>query len=1217
MHTGKETRFAMPLLFALLIGCFVGCFSDPSSAPRRGGSGGMDSLGGASGAAGETDTPQGDAGDGDAGATAEPGTCRVVKADPLPQRSSILSNTVVATEREVFIDEIWTLFSSQCKGCHIDQGQGSFQVTQKNYAAKLRAPEVMQRLTSEDPLFVMPPIPAKAYSTRGDGDPVRDLVKLLTEWGNAGYPADYFVEKLADTGESPYAMSKATGEAFTNIGTCVPEMNSGFGSDTKTMAELDAAFAARKADPNGAQPQDQIGLPTELADTDFTSFDSEVLSRRGVIAFSPAYPLWSDDAGKLRYVRVPLGKSIVFNPKTQHFDIPDNTRFYKTFMKEVTDGEGKQRWRKMETRLIVVRKDTLPTSDPNYVPQSLFGTYKWDEAETHATLLRDALRNGQPFADDVVNYVWNEVQEAEIRATKPDNLTYALEFKQVIRHWAIPGSKRCIHCHEGSVGGNFILGFTPLQINRRPLGEGGVYEEPQPDELTQLQRLIDLGVVSGVDSPSQVVKLEDTQRDRKDPQGDPTVPRNDLELRAQAYLLANCAHCHNPNGFPSVANKELIPLLNFYPDAQGGVFQFPLERYSPRITRGFDNSQIAYITPSLRDLIPLDQTNYVLKYGAIDPNSPTGVPFMDAPWRSLIYRNTQTPFTYGEALTLYPHMPFDTAGHDCRAGQWLGEWMVSIPAVRKHPESFEDQTRPDLQDMDPQPYAEIRQGEKGYDQALKDAKRRLDLYRNNAHFAACPDNTDIFDPDVVAHRYPDPTPRDTNDDGVPDHAHWVVTDLTEFAGVWQPRRTDWKSILTSDPPAVPPVANDPGGAKHDAQVAIIEQLHSVSLADVKAPSARFPAGFANTPFAMGLWQQKAGCNFNSPPTDTMSSDKFKGDSRPVWFDQIQPPQPAAPVYSALPGQLLFDMICINCHGPNADSLGRQADTLQNLTGGTARVANFRFGLFNSSLIDDPYDKPDLGPQLNRQRVFGSVAEGATTVDDWGARYLAWMALGGTGVEIPQIILQQVARTSVLGETRKKVLEPQDGVSANMLQVAQVACSKVFGWGLPFALDGSRHLDRTASELITSNGDAELWTTLCNLNNTPPVAVLNFGGASHPDLYHARVTPAFYPISNYPADAPVGDQRGQVVAGIKSDNTFPWCIDRAQPAINASELEAFALANNVPLCPTSWIKAEDEEARQRWIDRGAINAGLSVFVYLDKFIKGEISHVTYDQCESRK
>ncbi len=539
--------------------------------------------------------------------------------------------------------------------------------------------------------------------------------------------------------------------------------------------------------------------------------------------------------------------------------------------------------------------------------------------------------------------------------------------------------------------------------------------------------------------------------------------------------------------------------------------------------------------------------------------------------------------------------------------------MVSIPAVRKHPETFEDEIRAQYQDMDPQPYTEVLPSQSGYDQALKAANKRLDIYRKDPHYAQCPDNADIFDLDVVAHRYPDPVPRDTNKDGAPDHAHWVVTDLTEFAGLWQPRRIDWKAVLTSDPPQIP---NSGDPQKHDAQVTLVEQLHSVRLSDVTAPDARFRLGFANTPIPMGLWQQKSGCNFAAPPADTISSDKFKGEARPAWFDAVSA-QPSAPVYSALPGQVLFDMICINCHGPNADSLGRQADTLQNLTGGTARVANFRFGLFNPSSIDDPYDKPDLGPQLNRVRVFGAVAQADVTADDWGARYLSWMALGGTGVQIPQIILQQVARTNVLGETRPKILEPADGVSANRLQVAQVACSKVLGWGLPFDLNSPRHVDRQGSELITTNGDAELWATLCSLHNTPPMTVLNFGGATQPDLNHARITPAFYPIANYSADALVGDQRGQVVTGIKPGNTFPWCVDRAEAAISVSDLESFAAANNVPLCPANWSKVADEEARQRWVNRGAINAGLSVFTYLDRFIKGEIPHLTYDQCENRK
>ena len=1200
----QAIRFTLPAVLAVaLITLLPGCYAnvDPSSVHHGNASAGSSGLSDDTGGdAGTGDQPNNG---GDGGAPDQTPACTPINGEPLPQRSSILSNTVVPTEREVYLEEIWTLFSSQCKGCHIDQIQGNFQVTHTNFSIKLQDDQILQRLTSDDLTFVMPPIPAKPYSSRPDGDPVRQLVTLLTEWKASNYKQDFFLEKLPDTGASPYALSTATGTAFSNIGTCLPESKSAFASDTMTMAALDADFASRKANPDiNVQLEDQIGLPLSLADTDFTSFDSEVLARRGLVAFAPAYPLWADDAGKLRYVRVPLGKSIVFDPKTQHFDIPDNTRFYKTFMKEIVDANGTKRWRKMETRLIVARKDTLPTSDPNYVPQSLFGTYKWDLAESQATLLRDALRNGQPFEDEVVPYISDEPAAAAIRATNPPNVTYALDVAGLNLHWAIPGSKRCIHCHEGSSNDNFIIGFTPLQINRRPLGDGGVYEAPAPDELTQLQRLIDLGVVTGLKSASEVTKLEDSQRDRLT-NNVPTAPRNDLELRAQGYLLGNCAHCHNPNGFPSVSNKELIPLLNFYPDAVGGVFQFPLERYSPRITRGFDNSQIAYITPSLRDLMPPAGTdNYMNKYEAQDLNVP-GIPFMDAPWRSLIYRNTQTPFTYGEALTLYPHMPFDTAGHDCRAGQWLGEWMVSIPAARKHPEISEQQQDPTFQDPEPQPYTEVLPGASGYDDAVTAANKRLAQYRSNKHYSQCPDNTDIFDPDLGTKRNLTGIPWDTNHDGVPDHANWVITDLTEFAGLWQPRRIDWKAVLTSEPPVIPKIDND-DGTLQAAQAVLVEQLHSVHLSDV--------ADFANKPFPMGLWEQKPNCDFSNE--DTMSSAKFQGDARPAWFDAV-PSMPDAPVYSVLPGQALFDMICINCHGPNADSLGRQADTLQNLTGGTARVANFRFGLFNPTPQDDPYDNPDMGPQLNRQRVFGPAAQPGLTVDDWGARYLSWMALGGTGVKIPSIILQQVARTSVLGQSRAKPLN--ETTDANMLQVAQSACAKSLGWVRPFNLLSPRGIDRSNSELINTNGDAELWVTLCGLHNPPPVTVLTFQGKGL--SMTPVVSSAFYPIGNYPADAPVGDQHGQIVTGIQSGNTMPWCLDRVEATITPEQIDAFAAANNVPVCPPAWSKPDngDLDAQQQWINRGAINAGLAVFTYLDKYIKGDLNHVTYDQCENRQ
>lgn len=1221
MRRAKVQLFVALAFAAQLIGCFPEV--DPNAAAVSGGGGMTNTTGGSNANGGDEQSDGGKTGGGDT-------ACKASTGELLPQRSSILSNDVLPTERQIYVSDVFHEFEVQCKACHVDQAIGGFQVTKANYIGTMRNPKILERITSDDLTLAMPSPATLPYSQRPDGDPVRRLADLLQKWAAAGFPGDVFIEPLSTTGEkTPYALSTEAGTALTNIGTCVPGRDFAIGSDRDTMDQLDADFASRKAAPAGstAKLQDKIGLPLELSDTDFTSFDSEVLARRGVVAFAPGYPLWSDDAGKLRYVRVPTGKSIVFDKKTQRFQIPDNTRFYKTFMKKVKDAQGNQRWRKLETRLIVARADVMATSDPAYVPQALFGTYEWDDAETHATLLIDSLRNGEPFSDNIVNFIEDEPREAEIRATMPNNLAYQLEYEGVLKHWAVPGSQRCIHCHEGSSNGNFILGFTPLQINRRPVGEGGVYEPSTPDELSQLQRLIDYGVITGIDSADDIVKLEESQGARK--------PRNDAELKAQAYLLGNCSHCHNPNGFPSVANAELGPLLDFYPSDIGGVFQFPLERYSPRITRGWNNGKIAYITPSLRDVVaplsigPLD-LNYVPKYKEPDPSDfdpnapPPSTVYFNAPWRSLIYRNVHTPFTYSDSLTLYPHMPFDTAGHDCRAAQWLGEWMTSIPSVRKHTNLVENFTRSSKldsqlegQDDDPQPYTEVSPDDARYDAALVAAKIRVDAFRKDARYALCPDNSDIFDPEVSAGRFP--SPRDINDDGVPDHPNWVVTDLTGQPGLWEPRRTDWKDVLSKDPPTFPPITNDPNGLKLAAQKVLVEQLKSVHLSDV--------SDFTTKPFPMGLWQQKAGCKFEA--IDKVSSSKFSGMARPSWFDEVVPaPSPDAPVFSVLPGQAIYDMICINCHGPNADSLGRQADTLQNLTGGAARVANFRFGLFNPGSFDTPYDKPDLGLQTNRTRVFGSVAGNGTSVDDWGGRYLAWMALGGTGIQIPSVILQQVARTDVLGLVRGRPLVDQGDVSANMLQVAQAACDSVLGFGLPFRLQDSRRVDRSLSSLIVKNGDAELWSQVCGLHNPQPLHRIYFTD-THPPLEKgkANVLAEFDPVVGcdasgqpsgcYPANAPIGDQFGRIVDGLHEGNSFPWCLSRSVPDV--SVLEAFAAENAVdgkplPICPLGIGVAEDLDAMVRWKNRGAINAGLAVDTFLDQFITGKVPHILYDQCE---
>jgi mono/diheme cytochrome c family protein len=916
----------------LLVACLAligSCFAQPSGDAlntSHGGSGGVDEQPDA----GNVDPPAG-------GTPAIQGNqicvSPVKASEALAARANVVSDEAVPAEQEVFVSTLFDQAKAECGACHYEASQGGFHFTSGDFFLRFDQ-KAIDRIKSDDPAVFMPPANSGGvpWSSRQQ-DSITELEGRLETWMAAGRPADvYFIKN--DVSDKPYLFTGELGSGLTNLGSCLPDTGFAIGSDQDDMDAMDAMFAAAHTVPSALDhvvpPEEQLGLPKLLQNTDLKTFDSAVLARSGVVAFVPGYPLWTDGAGKLRHVRVPRGKSIHFNKQTQEFEIPPNTRFYKTFFKDVIDRDGNPRWRKMETRLIVARPDAMV--DGQAVPTALFGTYQWDENETRAELVTIEQRNTEPFKDLLVTYTPDEPKAQAIRDTMPDNLTYEMEYEGALRRYAIPGRQRCIQCHMGSHNQSFVLGFTPLQIRRRPDGEGGAYEPTPDDELSQLQRLIAYGVLTGINSEDDIKKLEDIEGDRK--------PRNDNELKAQAYMLGNCAHCHNPSGFPTQAAPELKDVLDFWPDADGGIFQFPLERYSPRIRRGAESTPIAYITPSLRDVWPFkwDQdTAWTIKM-TIDVNF--AIKYFEAPWRSLIYRNTQTTFTYSDDLTLYPHMPMNTAGFDCRAQRILGDWMVSIPAVRKHPElnenyyprngldpAFTSGTSPSVElpytDLEPQPYVEVPPDSPQYADAVKAAEKRLTAFHGSDQYKTCIMAKDIVDPEILRGGQRS-APIDTSapPDGVPDLPHWVSTDLTERAGPWSPRRADWQEALVDDAPA-----------ESDRVIPILRE-----------PTTTLSAGgfdiFARTPIPMALWKKQDGCNFSG---QTKAGD-LKDNARPRWLD-ISHVDPAEPIFSSLPGQAVFDMICVNCHGRQADSRGRQADTVQTLTGGETRVANLRDGLF--------------------------------------------------------------------------------------------------------------------------------------------------------------------------------------------------------------------------------------------------------------------------------
>jgi mono/diheme cytochrome c family protein len=1036
------------------------------------------------------------------------------------------------------------------------------------------------------------------------------------------------------------------GAGFTNLGNCIPNKPM-VGSNTAKVDEMDKFFAEAKE------------LPERLEQTDFTALDSETLARNGVVSFAPAYPLYSDGAGKMRHIRVPRGKSVVFDKATQQFTIPDNTRFYKTFLKKVVDREGNESYRKIETRLIVSRRDGTGANGAAEL-QSLFGTYVWNDDETEALLLREPLRDGTPFTDLMLTYITDEPKAQRIRDGKPANLTYELEERNpgLLRRYAIPGSGRCRECHMGSSDASFSLGFTPLQIRRRPGGEGGTLEPfPIADELTQLDRLIEYGVITGLKSAAEVNLLEDSQGTRK--------PRNEQELTAQGYMLGNCAGCHNPRGFPTVKNAELRSVLNFLPSSDGGIFQFPLERTSPRIKRGKGlDDPIPYITPSLRDLPrddgTTDPTVWKPKWFKCDPAQADcklkgNIEFIEAPWRSLIYRNVDAPFSYSDDYAIFPHMPRNTPGYDCRAPRIMGSWMVSIPAKRKNTDLGEDSfpgaespsTLPP--DLTPQPYVEVAKDDPLYVVALADAKERLRKYQTGRRYAFCPDGTDILDARVRDSVIVPPDQAINKDgkatqyaDNVPDRAHWIPTDLTEAPVAWLPRRFDWDKVLVPEKLTDKSLSVDERANKDDlfaSYQSVLESLNHVRI-------SKELRDLSLTEFPYGLWKVKPECADKLKAVRT--GGQYAGGERPAWMDKGVNKVPAdAPVYRSSVGAAVFNLICVNCHGPKADSRGIQAETLADLTGGATRVANLRDGLLGHG----------SDGAANIDRVFGAFAglypknaPDATlvTAEDWAARYVAWMGLGGTAKKIPQAILNNVGVSSVLGAVRRPFTAP---VSANMLQAAQLLCrGSIPHSGLTgdlvdlktyFAGD---FLWETETPLVDSNGDAEMWQRLCSIGNRQIVRVARRSGEWTPGVLKIvglKTVESYYWADGYPANAPVMDQHGKIQMGVHADNSFAVCAeapdDPAQKQLFNQWLTEHpvggAAGKVMPTCPPElfeldattgfekWrMKISESETPKfldvdAWAARGAINAGVAVMLYLQQVQKGAVQPTPrFDQCQ---
>jgi mono/diheme cytochrome c family protein len=459
----------------------------------------------------------------------------------------------------------------------------------------------------------------------------------------------------------------------------------------------------------------------------------------------------------------------------------------------------------------------------------------------------------------------------------------------------------------------------------------------------------------------------------------------------------------------------------------------------------------------------------------------------------------------------------------------------------------------------------------------------------------------------------------------------VITDPTEAPGAWVPRRPDYSPALFGDPSDPPCQTACPSGQICDqGSCKTVSPELAVVTKVLGQGTIRFSSAFndfALHQLPMAYWVVKPECSAvlqsEQKPAD------FTGDDRLPWLDARGTPDPNAPVYTTSIGATVFDEICRNCHGPNADGKSANADTILAMTGGTTRVADLRDGLLGPA--GDPSHAGD-----NRALQFAREANRhELSPDDVAVRYLAWMALGGTEKVIPDAVLIAVQNSPVFGEYRHFAIGSPPPPTANMLASARLYCRSILfhqaeidvttGWIPEKGYDGT--------PLLTTNGDADMWRRLCYFENPGPIWGIT-GEFNNPDDPNSADDWRGVQLSNnrfhrsaYPASTPIGGDHGVVSATLTDDNAVPWCFMPPPPSVDAgiyqAHLQAFWASQGrtdaIPYCPMDALTGQDVQdeidgSDTEWELRAAANAGRSVFAYIDSVAKGFTPKVHNTECD---
>lgn len=224
---------------------------------------------------------------------------------------------------------------------------------------------------------------------------------------------------------------------------------------------------------------------------------ADLVPSSSAVEYELASPLFTDYSRKQRLLKLPAeGTMAVIDGMTSAF--PEGTVVAKTFYYPLDFADESLGWEVIETRVMVMREGEWNVA-----------TYIWDESQTDAVLALDG-------AETRVDWV---SETGEERSTD----------------YEIPGEVACVTCHQRD-GVADLIGLRPRNLNIDVLRDGA--------EVNQIEYLRSRSLLSGAaaDAVTTIPAYEDQS--------------NELEVRARAYLDANCAHCHNPSAWEKAAEKH-------------------------------------------------------------------------------------------------------------------------------------------------------------------------------------------------------------------------------------------------------------------------------------------------------------------------------------------------------------------------------------------------------------------------------------------------------------------------------------------------------------------------------------------------------------------------------------------------------------------------------------------------------------------------------------